>query len=99
MTQTKLYEAYAIIEAEIAALEEKKEMLRGGILKEMIESGADKVDTPFGKFTSTKLKKWKYTNKVDELKEAYTAQKALEESTGEATYEEVPSLRFTKIKL
>ena len=45
------------------------------------------------------LKKWTYTPKVDELNEEFKAQKALEESTGEATYVEAPSLRFTKVSL
>jgi hypothetical protein len=93
------YEEYAIIEAQIKELENKKDSLRGLILKDMVESGEESVDTAVGKFTVTRLKKWTYTEKVEKLSEDLKAQKAREESTGDATYTESESLRFTKIKL
>lgn len=94
-----IYEVYGQLDAEIAALEAKKDQLRPLILKQMIAKGEKKVDTAVGSFSISKLKKWTYTEKVTELNEKYKAQKAKEESTGEATYVETDSLRFTQIKL
>ncbi len=94
-----LYEEYAVIEAQIKDLENKKDELRGGILKEMVESGEESIDTAVGKFSVTRLKTWKYPEEVVEIGEKFKAAKAKAESTGDATYEEKESLRFTKIKL
>ena len=93
------YEEYALLDAQIKDLENKKESLRVGILEDMIDKGVEKVETSVGKFTVSKLKKWTYTDKVTELNEKYKALKAKEESTGDATFEEVESLRFTGLKL
>lgn len=65
----------------------------------MVENKEEKKTTSVGGFTISKLKTWTYTDKVSKLEEDFKAQKATEESTGEATYVEKPSLRFTQIKL
>ena len=57
------------------------------------------METSVGKFSIATLKEWTYTDKVTELEEEYKARKAKEQSTGEATFQEKPSLRFTQIKL
>jgi len=94
-----LYDEYAKLDAEISALEAKKEQLRPHILQQMIDSGQTKVETAVGKFSVTKLKKWTYPERVVAIGESFKAEKAKAESTGEATYEEQDSLRFTGIKL
>lgn len=94
-----LFEQYAILEAEIAERESKKDALRSQILKQMVEQGADKIDVGVGKFSITKLKRWTYPEPVVELGEEFKAAKAKAESTGEATYVESDSLRFTAVKL
>lgn len=94
-----VYEEYAVLESQIAALEAKKDQLRPSILKKMIEDGMTKVDTAVGKFSVTKRKTWTYPEEVNELGEEFKAAKAKAESTGEATYEESDSLRFTSAKL
>ena len=96
---SNLYEEYALLESQIAALEVKKEQLRPHILKQMIDKGEKKVDTAVGSFSISNLKKWTYPEKVLEIGEKFKEAKAKAESTGEASYEENPSLRFTKIKL
>jgi len=98
MAQT-LYDQYALLDAEIASLEAKKEELRVLILKEMVDKGQKTVDIGTGKFSVSRLKKWTYTQKVTELDEALKARKALEQSTEEASYTETESLRFTKVTL
>ncbi len=93
------YEDYAIIESQIKELENKKDELRGLILKEMVENGEEAVDTAVGKFSVTRLKTWTYPPKVLELGEKFDAAKEKAKSTEEATFTEKESLRFTKIKL
>lgn len=98
-----LYEEYAVLESEIKALESKKAQLRPHILKKMIDEGLKSMDTSVGKFSITPLKSWTYpeevTEQVSTLSDEIKAIKAKAESTGEATYETKPSLRFTIAKL
>jgi hypothetical protein len=94
-----IYEEYAILESQIAALELKKEQLRPFILERMTADGVEKLDTGMGKFSITKLKKWIYPEHVIELGEKFKEAKAKAESTQEATYTEQDSLRFTAVKL
>lgn len=93
------YDEYAILDAQIKELENKKDSLRSLILKDMVESGEESVETAVGKFSVTRLKTWTYSQKITELSEKLKAEKAKEESTGDATYTEKESLRFTQIKL
>lgn len=93
------YDEYAILDAQIKDLENKKDELRGLILREMVESGEEAVETAVGKFSVTRLKTWTYPPKVLELGDKFKAAKAKAESTEEATYVEKESLRFTQIKL
>jgi len=94
-----VYEEYAVLESKIAALEAQKDNLRPVILQKMIDEGVTKVDTTVGKFSVTKRKTWTYPEEVLEIGEEFKAAKAKAESTGEATYEETDSFRFTSAKL
>jgi len=96
---TSLYEEYALIDAQMKDLEGKKETLRVHILKMMSDKEEDKVETPFGSFTIARLKRWEYPDKVLKIGEDFKAAKAKAESTGDATYVEQESLRFTQSKL
>jgi hypothetical protein len=93
------YEAYALLDAQLKELENQKDELRTKILKDMIEKGESKIETNLGNFSVTKLKSWKYTDKVSTLAEKLKEQKAKEESCGDATYTEKESLRFNQAKL
>ncbi len=99
MGVSNLYEEYARVDAEIKALETKKEQLRPHIIKMMIDQDVDKLEHALGKFSITKLKKWQYSEKVAVMTDELKTQKAKEESTGVATFEETESLRFTGAKL
>lgn len=94
-----VYEEYAFIESKIKDLENQKDKLRISILDDMISNEEKKIDTPFGSFSVTYRKSWTYSDKVIEAEEKFKALKAKEESTGEATCIENPSLRFSQIKL
>lgn len=93
------YEEYAVLDSKIKALTAQKDELKTKIIEDMIEKGEEKISTGIGSFTISMLKTWTYTPKVAKLEEEYKAQKAYEESTGDATFVEKPSLRFTGIKL
>lgn len=99
MPISNIFGEYAEVDAQIKALELKKEQLRPFIVQKMIDDGIDKLETDVGKFSVNPLKKWTYPAEVIELGEEFKAAKAKAESTGEATYEETPSLRFTVAKL
>jgi len=93
------YEEYAVLDSQIKTLTAKKDELKAHIIDDMLERSEDKAETAVGSFTIARLKTWTYTKKVAELEEEYKARKAQEESTGDATYVEKPSLRFTQLKL
>lgn len=95
----KLYEEYAVLNAQIKDLKNKQDELRSVILESMVATGVDKIATSVGSFSVSKLKSWTYTPATVQMLEDIKAVKATEESTGEATFEEKPSLRFTQIKL
>lgn len=97
--QNQNHEEYAVIDAKIRALTAQKDELRIRILEDMIENKEKAIDTSVGRFSVTKLKTWTYTSKVEKLEEDYKALKATEQSTGDATFEEKESLRFTQFKL
>jgi len=99
MKVTSIFDEYATLEAQIKALESKKEQLRPHIMQSMLDQGLEKVDTTFGKFSMGKRKVWSYPVTVKNLEDEFKAAKALAESTGEATCEEVDQLRFTAGKL
>lgn len=94
----KTYEEFAILSSKIKELTEKKDAIRDLILAELVESGAQGAVTSFGKFTISKLKTWTYSPQVEKIAEDLKAKKAEEESTGDATFEEKPLLRFTPAK-
>lgn len=98
MTSSNPFDMYAVLTAQIKELTERKAELNDIIVKNLTDSEEDSVETPVGKFTITRLKSWSYTDKVKKLEEEYKAQKAKEESTGDAVFVEKPSLRFTPIK-
>ena len=93
-----IYEEYAVLDSKIKALSDEKDLLRVRILDNLIETETPSFETPVGKFTISNLKKWYYTEAVGEKTEELKALKAKEESTGDAQFEETPSLRFTSIK-
>ena len=93
------YEKYALLDNQIKLLLAEKDELKAEILQELVSTTDKTAETAVGKFTITQLKTWTYTPKVEALDEAFKAQKATEQSTGDATFTEKPSLRFTQIKL
>lgn len=94
-----LYGEYATLDLEIKALTLKKEEMRVKILEDMVERKVDKEEHAMGSFTVSKLKVWEYPKKVLALEEKFKVAKAKAQSSGEATFEESNSLRFTAVKL
>lgn len=107
---SNIYEEYAHVEAQLAALTNQKEQLRPHIIKMMIEQGVKKVETGVGSFSLSAKKSWTYPEaitvleaatkeEVSALNDVVKEAKARAESTQEATFEEVEALRFTSAKL
>lgn len=99
MPISNLYSEYATIDAQIAALEIKKDQLRPHIIKMMTDEGTKSHDIGVGKFSISKRKTWSYSDRITEMNDNLKAAKAKEESTGDATFEEVDQLRYTTVKL
>lgn len=99
MSISNIFGEYADVEAQIAALELKKEQLKPFIIKKMLEDGKEKVDIGVGKFSLSIRKKWTYPESVIAKEEELKAAKATAESTGDATFEEFDQLRYTSTKL
>ncbi|MCK5017879.1 MAG: hypothetical protein KAS32_12520 [Candidatus Peribacteraceae bacterium] len=97
MNNSKL-EEYAVIDAQIKHLTKQKDELKLGVIEELIQSGENSVTIAVGQFTLANLKTWTYTPKCKEMEEQFKAQKAMEQSTGDATFEEKSSLRFSAVK-
>jgi hypothetical protein len=101
-----LFSEYASVQAQIEALELKKSQLRPHIIEMMAARGEEKVETGLGSFSVFPKKTWTYPESIKPLEDAAAAAadalkaaKAKAESTGEATFEEAPQLRFTPVKL
>ncbi len=99
MGMSNLYGEYAKLEAQEKEIKLKKEQLRPHILQMMLDDGEEKIDIGVGKFSVFPVKKWTYPDAVIEQGELFKAAKAKAESTGAATFEEEPSLRYTAAKL
>lgn len=93
------YALYASLDAQIRNLEEQKDILKAEIINEMTTQGVSTATNTVGKFTISQLKSWVYTDAVEKLADKLKATKAKEESTGDATFIEKPSLRYTRIIL
>lgn len=96
---SNIYEEYASVDAQIKALELRKEQLRPHIIQMMLDRGEDKVETGVGSFSLGVTKTWKYPESITEMADELKAAKAKAESTGEAECEERPRLTFTGVKL
>ena len=94
-----LYEEYGVLDAQIKVLTNQKDELKGKILEDLIKQDLKNIETAVGKFAIANIKTWTYSPVVGKLEEEFKARKATEQSTGDATYEEKPSLRFTQFKL
>lgn len=94
-----IFEEYALLETQEKDIKLKKEQLRPVILQQMLEKGEKKIETGVGSFSVNPLKKWTYPERIEKMEEDFKAEKAKTQSTGEATYVEEPSLRFTILKL
>jgi hypothetical protein len=93
------YEEYAVLDSKIRALIIEKDKLKADIIDDMMAKGEDKKSTAVGNFTVAILKTWTYSPIVAQLEDDYKTRKAIEESNGDASFIEKPSLRFIQVKL
>lgn len=88
-----------MLKIQIAQLTEQADALVPQIIEQMQNEGTSKFENSMGAFKITNLKKWKYPTRILEAEDQVKAEKAKAQSTGDATFEEVPSLTFRVIKL
>ncbi len=94
-----LYSDYAILDSQIKELTNQKDSIKTRIMEAMVVNGETKIQHTFGSFSLSKLKKWEYPEYITKMEDDFKAKKALAESTGEATYTETDSLRFTGVRI
>ena len=85
-------------------IEEKKiaariSELNGQVLENILQSGADKVETDIGAFSIITRKKWTYSDRYENKKEELNLMKTEEEADGTAEFEETSSLMFKEKKV
>lgn len=88
---------YAIIDVEMRQLEARKQALRQLILNEMKESGLEKTDSPYGKFTVAHKMSWKYSPKIAAMEEKVKIAKDKEIRKMVATGVETEYLLFKQL--
>jgi len=94
-----IYEEYALLDAQKKEITVKQDQLKAVILEGMNNEGETKKETGMGNFSISRLKKWTYPEAISLMEIDFKAAKAKTESTGEATFVEKDSLRFTGVKL
>ncbi len=94
-----IYDQYALIRAKKAELETQEEAIKVKILEDMVARDSKKEVHTLGSFTISKLKKWEYPENVVKLEEKFKVAKVKAQNSGEATYTEVESLRFTPVTI
>lgn len=94
-----MFEQYALLDAEIKLLTEKKDKIKEYIITEMKNKNLEKMKHSMGQFTITHRKSWTYPAHLIEEEDRIKAEKAKSQDTGEATYTESESLTFTAVKL
>lgn len=86
-----IYKKYSEIEKQIKTLELAKEVLKSDIIKDIEANQFTKKDLDFeyGAFTPRETRSWKYSDKVQDLKDKMDIRKEYEEERGIATVVEV----------
>lgn len=82
---TETLDLYIQTKAEISALEEKLESLKGEILHALMDEPSEKYDHHGFKFEIQRRATWSYSAKVDELSDVLKEAKAHERKEGIAT--------------
>jgi hypothetical protein len=90
----ELFKKYAGIKNAIKDLEDQKEVLQDALLKEVLVAKDKKVELPFGKFSVTTRKAYKYSEAVENKKEELDLLKIEEQENGLATATESHSLVY-----
>jgi hypothetical protein len=96
--QSNVLKEYAVIKAEIKALEEKAETLNPSVLAIMQDADVEELTlTDLGKLTLGSRRAWTYPEPILEKEKALKAEKKEAEQLGTATYEEKQYVIFKKI--
>ena len=91
---TKAFNEYTDIVAQIKELEAKKDKLSELIFADMVEMKIDQLKLDVGTFYFTTRKTWKYPEHIKEIEGTLKLKKKEAEEKGEATFEEKKSLSY-----
>lgn len=94
LNQSDLYEQYMAMKNAQKVLDERIEEIQGLITSEMESLGVQKQTFPYGTFSLTERKTWKYTEAIEKLSETLKTAKKSQEESGEANFEIKKSLTF-----
>lgn len=96
-TKSKFAE-YARLKNEAAAIKERLDVLEPELLDTMldIDDVNTKVETPIGTFSIRKTKTWTYPEAIVNAQEHLKTAISQAKKSGDATYEENPSLSFRR---
>lgn len=97
-SMNNIIQQYAELTAQIEQLTTQRDSLKDQVKAQVIADGGKK-ETPLGKFSIRKIKKWIYPAYVTDAEETYKAEKAKAEEIGDASYEESESLTFSLLKI
>lgn len=94
----KIYQEYAILDADIKALEAKKVALKLRIIEAMKDAEEEKVVKEFGTFTRAHRLTYSYSGEVSKLAERLKIAKTNEEQKGVAKSRQTEYLVFSPKK-
>jgi len=95
----ELFENLAKLEAKKKGIEIEIELARHAVIQEMAKENVDTAKVnEVGTFTVTVSKKWTYSDEIKVAETNIKNLKKVEQETGIAKAEEIPSLRFTPKK-
>ena len=97
--QDQLYKDYALLDAEMKALEAKKTDMRTQILEGLVSTNQEKVETSVGSFTVAKKIKWTYSDTLKQLEEKLKIKQLNEQTKGTATASESNYLLYHAPKI
>lgn len=87
---------YARLKSERKLLDARIEEIQGSLLQTMLDIDGEntKIETELGNFSVKRMKNWTYPESIVEREDQLKRDKKLAQQTGEATFEESPSLYF-----
>jgi len=95
----ELFAQYAELKLQQRDVEAQIEKISPQLVNQMVDGGADKVQTDAGTFVIVHRKQWSFTDKVKHQEDVLKTIKENEMANGDATFVERPTLTFFEPKI